>query len=132
MIHGVRSSRSLPIVLSWSWSAGGLLRPSLSTMPRRFNQSSTGAAWSVMGLRNKRPACGSTRSTHLLKGGKSGPAVIAGKGFESLLYRGIAGASEDIAPMPLREIASPQKQIDLIQQWIDEGAKGKTAAKRVP
>jgi mono/diheme cytochrome c family protein len=68
----------------------------------------------------------------LLKGGKSGPAVIAGKGFESLLYRGIAGASEDVAPMPPQGDRLTEKQIDLIRQWIDEGAKGKKTTKRAP
>jgi mono/diheme cytochrome c family protein len=66
--------------------------------------------------------------SRLLQGGDSGPAVIAGKGAESLLYRAVTGASEDVSPMPPKGKRLTPEQIALIRKWIDEGAKGPVAA----
>ena len=67
-----------------------------------------------------------------LKGGKSGPAIVPGKADESLFYKLLAGpvtvGDHDIAPMPKAMRNQPFKplpkdKIDLIKQWIDQGAK---------
>jgi mono/diheme cytochrome c family protein len=68
--------------------------------------------------------------SYLLRGGDSGPAVVAGRGAESLLYRAIAGASEDVATMPPEGKRLTPEQIALIRKWIDEGAKGPTGRSR--
>ena len=54
----------------------------------------------------------------LLKGGESGPAVVAGNHGESLLYERIASGE-----MPPGKKKLTQEQVDLIAQWIDAGAK---------
>src|SRR5690349_5164993 len=64
--------------------------------------------------------------SYLLRGGDSGPAVVAGRGAESLLYRAVAGASEDVTTMPPEGKRLTPEQIALIRKWIDEGAKGPT------
>ncbi|MBI1903628.1 MAG: DUF1553 domain-containing protein [Planctomycetia bacterium] len=59
-------------------------------------------------------------STHagVLKGGESGPAVVAGKVDESLLYERVRGGE-----MPPDGKDPPAKEeIDLIRRWIEAGA----------
>lgn len=56
-----------------------------------------------------------------LRGGLSGMAIIPGKGAESLLYRRVAGLSDD-AQMPLKGDKLTPHQILLLRSWIDQGA----------
>jgi hypothetical protein len=56
-----------------------------------------------------------------LKGGKSGPAIVPGKGAESLLYRKVTGAAEG-SPMPLSGEKLTAPQLEAIRSWIDRGA----------
>ena len=55
-------------------------------------------------------------SEGLLKGGKSGPAIVAGNSQSSLLMAKIASGS-----MPPGNDKLETNQIELIRQWIDEG-----------
>jgi hypothetical protein len=66
------------------------------------------------------------RFADVIRGGDRGPAVIAGRGAESLLYRAVSRASEDVDPMPPQGKPLTNEQIELIRRWIDEGAKGAT------
>ena len=52
----------------------------------------------------------------LLKGGNSGPAILAGNSQSSLLVAKIASGS-----MPPGDVKLETNQIELIRQWIDEG-----------
>ena len=68
----------------------------------------------------------------ILKGGVSGPAVVAGKSGESLLLKVAAHLEEPIMPPADNGVdAKPltSEQLGLIKLWIDEGAKGEVAAK---
>ena len=68
----------------------------------------------------------------ILKGGFSGPAVVAGKSAESLLLKVAAHLEEPIMPPADNGVdAKPltSEQLGLIKLWIDEGAKGEVAAK---
>ncbi len=68
----------------------------------------------------------------ILKGGFSGPAVVAGKSAESLLLKVAAHQEEPIMPPADNGVdAKPltSEQLGLIRLWIDEGAKGEVAAK---
>ncbi|HSU53547.1 MAG TPA: DUF1549 domain-containing protein, partial [Candidatus Dormibacteraeota bacterium] len=56
-----------------------------------------------------------------LKGGDSGPALVAGKSSESLLIQVIAGLKEDIARMPKKRDPLTDEQIGLLRAWIDQG-----------
>ena len=56
-----------------------------------------------------------------LQGGKSGPAIVSGKGAQSLLYRKLAGTAEG-SQMPLGGDPLPPDQVELIRLWIDQGA----------
>ena len=63
------------------------------------------------------------------KGGDSGPAVVAGKGNESLLLKAAAHDPSVDSPMPPPENkvnAAPltPQQLGLIRLWIDQGATG--------
>jgi hypothetical protein len=58
----------------------------------------------------------------LLKGGKSGPAVVPGRAAESPLIQALKG-SDGFTAMPLNKSALPQKYIAIIAKWINEGAK---------
>ena len=60
-----------------------------------------------------------SRSRHLLRGGESGPAVIAGKPQESLLIDYISG---EMPEMPKNGQPLPAKEINILRKWIQDGA----------
>ncbi|HZM06543.1 MAG TPA: DUF1549 domain-containing protein, partial [Candidatus Saccharimonadales bacterium] len=57
-----------------------------------------------------------------LKGGDTGPAIVAGKGSDSLLIQALRGTAQDIHRMPLKKPALPEATIALLQAWIEQGA----------
>ncbi|MBI1313539.1 DUF1553 domain-containing protein [bacterium] len=59
----------------------------------------------------------------LLRGGDRGAAVVPGKSAESLLYKVLISDGE-VARMPEGQPPLDKSQIELIQKWIDQGAKG--------
>lgn len=58
-----------------------------------------------------------------LKGGDSGPSIIAGKPDESLLVKMIVGEKPE---MPRQADPLPPSQIEIIKRWVAEGAKDDT------
>ena len=67
-----------------------------------------------------------------MKGGKAGHDIVPGNADESLLYKllkgpvTVDGDEIDAMPKAMRNQkwkTLPQKQIDLIKAWIDQGAK---------
>ncbi|MFN0172139.1 MAG: DUF1553 domain-containing protein [Bryobacteraceae bacterium] len=69
---------------------------------------------------NKQGALDLSTREAVLKGGQSGPAIIAGKSKESLLYQVIAHQSQPA--MPFKAAKLPGADIAAIAQWIDAGA----------
>ncbi len=70
-----------------------------------------------------------------LKGGNSGPAVVAGKSGESLLLELGAHQSEPFMPPPGNDVAASDlssQELGLIRKWIDEGAAGGGTASLSP
>jgi WD40 repeat protein len=63
----------------------------------------------------------------MLKGGDTGPAIIAGKGAESLLIQLASHQDDPAMPPPNNKVAAkpltPQ-ELGLIKLWIDQGAQG--------
>jgi len=59
----------------------------------------------------------------ILRGGDSGPAVIAGKSQDTLLMQALLGTSETVSRMPLKKEPLGDDQIATIRRWIDAGAK---------
>lgn len=63
----------------------------------------------------------------ILKGGDSGPAVVAGKSAESLLLKAASHTGDTIMPPPDNDVEArnltPQ-ELGLIKLWIDQGATG--------
>ena len=57
-----------------------------------------------------------------LKGGDSGPLIVAGKSAESLLVQAVIGSKEDLARMPKKRDPLSVDQIALLRAWIDQGA----------
>ena len=57
-----------------------------------------------------------------LKGGDTGPAILPGKGADSLLVKALLGTAPDIKRMPAKKPPLPDEQIALVQSWIDQGA----------
>ncbi|MEX0818010.1 MAG: c-type cytochrome domain-containing protein, partial [Pirellulaceae bacterium] len=63
----------------------------------------------------------------ILKGGFEGPAVIAGKGLESLLLKVVSKQSEPIMPPEDNDVGAQPltpEELGLLKLWIDQGAKG--------
>jgi hypothetical protein len=56
----------------------------------------------------------------ILKGGASGPAIIAGKSGDSLLVKRILGLS-DAPRMPMGGAPLPDAQVKVIRAWVDQG-----------
>src|SRR6056297_568325 len=63
----------------------------------------------------------------ILKGGIEGPAVVAGKSSDSLLFTTAAHIEESFMPPEDNEVGArnltPQ-ELGLLKQWIDQGAEG--------
>jgi hypothetical protein len=57
------------------------------------------------------------------KGGRHGPAVVAGKGDASLLLEAVRGQDRPRMPPESEGEALPEKEIALLKAWIDQGAK---------
>jgi len=63
----------------------------------------------------------------ILKGGDSGPAVVAGKSGESLLLKVASHQDEPMMPPAdnsVGAVAFTGQQLGLIKRWVDEGATG--------
>jgi hypothetical protein len=63
-----------------------------------------------------------------LKGGSGGPAVVAGRSSQSLLFKSITDP-DDGARMPPKKPMIPQAQITVIQRWIDAGLRENSGSK---
>lgn len=69
----------------------------------------------------------------ILKGGEQGPAVVPGKGAESLLFKVAAHRQESFMPPADNAVGAKPlapAELGLIQLWIDQGAAGSVAAHR--
>jgi WD40 repeat protein len=69
----------------------------------------------------------------ILKGGEQGPAVVVGKGAESLLLKLAAGQDTAVMPPPDNQVGAKRltpEQLVLIKQWIDSGATGGVSSLR--
>ncbi|MFO0878656.1 MAG: c-type cytochrome domain-containing protein [Gemmataceae bacterium] len=64
----------------------------------------------------------------MMRGGKRGPAVIPGKGAESLLYKLSVKTQRPYMPPKSEEPLTPE-ELALIRLWIDQGAKAPTGAR---
>lgn len=63
----------------------------------------------------------------ILKGGDSGPAVVAGKGLESLLIKVASHQLDPVMPPTDNDVAASNltsQNLGLISLWIDQGARG--------
>lgn len=58
-----------------------------------------------------------------LKGGGRGGAIVSGKAEESLLIHAIRGAHDDLPQMPYKRGPLDSAQVELLQRWVNEGAK---------
>ncbi len=58
----------------------------------------------------------------IVKGGESGPAIVPGKGSESLLIQRITGAVPPLMPMGAAPLTSDE--VAVLRTWIDNGAPG--------
>jgi WD40 repeat protein len=71
----------------------------------------------------------------MLKGGDSGPAIVAGKGAESFLFT-TAAHLEDPAMPPANNKSKAENlkpdQLALLKLWIDQGAKGDAVSSAAP
>ena len=65
----------------------------------------------------------------MLKGGKHGPAIVAGKSDESLLFRMSAHRVNPVMPPVDKKEAKPltPEELGLLKLWIDAGAKDDSA-----
>jgi mono/diheme cytochrome c family protein len=59
----------------------------------------------------------------LMKGGRTGTVVVAGKGSDSLLVKKLRGAGIEGQRMPLGSPPLPDAAIATMEKWIDQGAR---------
>jgi mono/diheme cytochrome c family protein len=62
----------------------------------------------------------------MLRGGKSGPAIVAGSSQNSLLVQHVTGAKQPL--MPMGQDPLPASEIAVLRSWIDQGAVWDTSA----
>jgi WD40 repeat protein len=67
----------------------------------------------------------------LMKGGKHGKPIVAGKAEESLLYRSAGKTARPFMPPKSEEPLTPE-ELALIKLWIDQGAKAPSGARALP
>ncbi len=71
----------------------------------------------------------------MLKGGDTGPAIVAGKGAESLALQAAAHLDDDLKMPPRDNKAKAHdltpEQLALLKLWIDQGAKPSAKVERV-
>ena len=71
----------------------------------------------------------------MLKGGDTGPAVVAGKGAESLVLQAAAHTDDDLKMPPRDNKAKARdltpEQLALLKLWVDQGAKPSPKVERV-
>lgn len=63
-----------------------------------------------------------TSFQRLVRGGRTGAAIMAGNGRSSLLVQKLRGTAADGARMPLGRDPLPAEVIAAIEKWIDQGA----------
>lgn len=66
----------------------------------------------------------------ILKGGDHGPAVMPGKGAESVLVQVVAGVHADIARMPKKGEPLSPTDVGMLRAWVDQGAPWPGSPKR--
>ena len=76
---------------------------------------------SCHGAKNHKGGLRLDTAAAMRKGGRSGPAVVAGNSRESLLIGALEG-SPGVTPMPYRRPPLAPDQIALVKAWIDSGA----------
>jgi hypothetical protein len=59
----------------------------------------------------------------LMKGGRTPPTVVPGKGSASMLVKKLRGAGIDGQRMPLNKPPLPDAEIAVVEKWIDQGAR---------
>jgi WD40 repeat protein len=64
----------------------------------------------------------------LMKGGKRGKPVVAGKAAESLLYKSAGRVEKPLMPPKTEEPLTPE-ELALVKLWIDQGAKPPTGVR---
>jgi hypothetical protein len=62
----------------------------------------------------------------IIRGGDSGPAVVAGKPADSLLLSLVSGTAPDGRIMPPKGERLSAGQIETLKEWINQGAKGES------
>jgi len=70
----------------------------------------------------------------IIKGGDTGPGLVASKSAESLILQRASGVEEPLMPPPENKAnAAPlsSEELGLIKLWIDQGATGSAAAETV-
>ena len=67
----------------------------------------------------------------MLEGGDNGPAIVAGKGAESLLLTLASHTDEPVMPPPDNDVGAKNltsNELGLLKLWIDQGAQGQGLA----
>ena len=59
----------------------------------------------------------------MLRGGKSGAAIVIGDAAKSRAYQAIARTQPSVKPMPPAAALSPE-EAQTVERWINEGARG--------
>jgi hypothetical protein len=88
----------------------------------------------VVNEKHKKAASGFVMDSKegLMKGGTNGKDIVPGNAKDSLLYKLLLGTTtvdgEDVEAMPKHKKGEefkplPEKKIELIKKWIDEGAR---------
>jgi hypothetical protein len=92
----------------------------------------TNSCWECHGPEKQKGGLRLDQKEAALKGGDTGPLLVAGKSAESLLIQAVAGTKEDLARMPKKKEPLTDEQIGILRAWIDQGADWPETAVTIP
>ena len=81
------------------------------------------ACWQCHGPEKQKGGLRLDQKAAALKGGDSGPLLVAGRSAESLLIQAVAGTKTDLERMPRKREPLTAEQIGLLRAWIERGAE---------
>src|SRR5213596_2639073 len=103
-------------------AASGFAAPSLDYL-REVKPIFTENCCRCHGVSQQKAALRLDTAALALKGGDAGPAFKPGNSAQSLLVQALKGTHPDISRMPYKKPPLPDREIALIEQWINEGAQ---------
>src|SRR6187401_1455330 len=115
--------RALVLMAAWAFSASAAEEESAEIFSRDVRPILTAHCVECHGPTKQENGLRLDFGAAILRGGDSGPAVVAGKPAESLFVQALLGTSDSVSRMPLKKPPLANSEVAAIRRWIESGAK---------